>query len=172
MNDFISKFLNQIAYSGSCMQRKLIDLLSELQVYIQVSKEMRLDTWYLRSDIVFFLYIVDFLHFTKNITDLDHVRARQFVYLDCCASGYDTITWYFMNNNTKYSWKEFPFLYQECEHNDECPTLSSENQTLLILKATVGYDNGSYICVAHNSSTGQNISHLEDLLVVGIEFCL
>ncbi|XP_052705930.1 uncharacterized protein LOC128181535 isoform X2 [Crassostrea angulata] len=42
---------------------------------------------------------------------------------------------------------------------------SHENQTLLILKATVGYDNGSYICVAHNSSTGQNISHLEDLLV-------
>ncbi|XP_052705929.1 uncharacterized protein LOC128181535 isoform X1 [Crassostrea angulata] len=107
----------------------------------------------------------DFLHFTKNITDLDHVRARQFVYLDCCASGYDTITWYFKNNNTKYSLKEFPFLYQECEHNDECPTLFSENQTLLILKATVGYDNGSYICVAHNSSTGQNISHLEDLLV-------
>ncbi|XP_065925923.1 uncharacterized protein [Magallana gigas] len=107
----------------------------------------------------------DFLHFTKNITDLDHVRARQFVYLDCCASGYDTITWYFKNNNTKYSWKEFPFLYQECEHNDECPTLFSENQTLLILKATVGYDNGSYICVAHNSSTGQTISHLEDVLV-------
>lgn len=61
-------------------------------------------------------------------------------------------------------------MYQECENNDECPTLFSENQTLLILKASVGYDNGSYICVAHNSSTGQNISHLEDVLVVGIEF--
>lgn len=108
----------------------------------------------------------DFLHFTKNITDLDHVKARQFVYLDCCTSGYDTITWYFRNNNTKYSWKEFPFLYQECENNDECPKLSTENQTLLILKATVSYDNGSYLCVAHNSSTGQNISHLEDLLVI------
>lgn len=110
--------------------------------------------------------IKDFLHFTKNITDLDYVIAKQSVYLDCCASGYDTITWFFKNSNTKNLWIEFPFLYQECKANVECPTLSQENQTLMIVKATVGYDNGSYLCVAHNSSTGQNISHTGDLIVV------
>nr|XP_022289415.1 uncharacterized protein LOC111101267 [Crassostrea virginica] len=109
--------------------------------------------------------IKDYLHFTKNITDLDNVQARQYVRLDCCASGFDTITWYFRNKNTNYSWIEFPFLYQLCDINEECPTLSPRNQTLHILKATTSYDNGTYLCVALNTSTGENISHMEDLIV-------
>ncbi|XP_061171421.1 uncharacterized protein LOC133180960 isoform X2 [Saccostrea echinata] len=107
----------------------------------------------------------DYLHFTKNLTDLDNVRARQYISLDCCASGFNTITWFFKNNNTQNSWIPFPFLYQECDVTTYCPQLSPRNQTLHILKATVNFDEGTYLCVAHNSSTGKNISHKEDLFV-------
>lgn len=107
----------------------------------------------------------DYLHFTRNLTDLDSVRAREVIFLDCCASGFNTITWFFKNNNTKNLWIPYPFLYQECNANQYCPKLDSINQTLEILKATVSYDEGSYLCVVHNSSTGQNISHQEELLV-------
>lgn len=125
--------------------------------------------WRIGVFILFIIMIpVDYLHFTKNITDLDNVQARQYVRLDCCASGFDTITWYFRNKNTNYSWIEFPFLYQLCDINEECPTLSPRNQTLHILKATTSYDNGTYLCVALNTSTGENISHMEDLIVYGI----
>ncbi|XP_048745568.2 uncharacterized protein LOC125658372 isoform X2 [Ostrea edulis] len=111
----------------------------------------------------------DYLHFTKNLTDLDSVRARQFIRLDCCVSGFSSLRWYFKNIHTNNSWIPFPFLHQQCDHNADCPIPSFSNQTLMILKSVFSTDNGSYMCVAYNSSTGRSISHVEDLLVYECE---